>query len=38
MRGRRMVAVLRRGGWMVNRKQVRRLMRVMRIARRSIAL
>ena len=28
---RRMVAVLRRDGWMVNRKRVRRLMRVMRI-------
>src|ERR1700733_9547672 len=28
---RRMVAVLRRDGWAVNRKRVRRLMRVMRI-------
>ena len=28
---RRMVAVLRRDGWTVNRKRVRRLMRVMRI-------
>src|SRR5271156_3581101 len=28
---RRMVAVLRRDDWMVNRKRVRRLMRVMRI-------
>jgi putative transposase len=28
---RRMVAVLRRDGWLVNRKRVRRLMRVMRI-------
>ena len=30
---RRMVAVLRREGWTVNRKRVRRLMRVMRIDR-----